>query len=336
MRRSRRKGQLRRTCSILARSHSATQRFLGGGAGARDHFAERIDHEGVAPELELAFDADAIDRRDEDAVGDRVAALNRLPRVDLFGADFLGLAMPPSDGRGIEQDLRTRHRGQTRGLGEPLIPAYEHADRTARGRMRDEVEIAGGEVVFFVVARIVGDMHLAVAADDYPGLVDDGGGVVIDAGRAALEDRRDDNYFARLGDGAERFSGRAGNRLGEIEKFRILDLTRILAAEQLLRADDVGAALGGVLDFGDGLVEIEARLGRTTHLDEPNGDLVRLRCHDNCDSNRASPTPSCRTIALSAGTKHFWHRRLHERGCDTVIGRAKGKRAGAILGTARR
>ena len=188
-------------------------------------------------------------------------------------------------------------------------------------------------------------MHLAVAADDFPGLVDDGGSVVIDAGGATLEDRRDDDDFPRLGHGAERFGGGAGNRLGEIEKFRILDLARVMRAEQLLGADDLRAALGGLLDFGDCLVEIEARLGRTTHLDEPDGDLVGARCHDNCDSNRAPRTPSggkpiliesskshrhrC-SIKVPRGTKHFRHRRLHERRCDTVIGRAKGTRAGAI------
>src|SRR5580704_12810329 len=130
------------------------ERFLGGGARARDHFAERISDERIAPELELAFDADTVDGRDEHAIGDRVAALNRLPRIDLLGADFFGLSMPPSDGRRIEENLRTGHRGQPRRLGEPLIPAYERADRAARGRMRDEIEIAGGEVKFFVIARV--------------------------------------------------------------------------------------------------------------------------------------------------------------------------------------
>src|SRR5271168_4065073 len=163
--------------------------------------------------------------------------------------------------------------------------------------MRDEIEIAGREVKFFVVARVVGDVHLAVAADDFAGLVDDGGGVVINAGRAPLEDRCDDNYFPRLGDGAERFGGGSGNRLGEIEEFRVLGLTRVMRAEQLLRANDLRAAFGRLLNFRNRLVEIEPRLGRTTHLDEPDDDLVSVRCdlvsvrcHDNCDSNRASPT----------------------------------------------
>src|SRR3984885_10666113 len=166
--------------------------------------------------------------------------------------------------------------------------------------MRDEIEIAGREVKFFVVARVVGDVHLAVAADDFAGLVDDGGSVVINAGCTPLEDRRDDNYFPRFGDGAECFRGRSGNRLGEIEEFRVLGLTRVMRAEQLLRANDLRAALGGLLDFRDRLVEIEARLRRTTHLDEPDDDLVSVRCHDNCDSNRASPTLSSMTVDSNA------------------------------------
>ena len=44
---------------------------------------------------------------------------------------------------------------------------------------------------------------------------------------------------------------------------------------------------------GQSLAEIETRLGRATHLYQPDRDLFRLRCHNNCDSNRARPTPSC-------------------------------------------
>src|ERR1039458_1775415 len=250
------------------------QGFLGAGAGARDYFAKRIGDKRIAPELEFTLDADAIDGSDEDAVGDGVAALDRLPGVLLLGTDFFRLAMPPSDRGRIEQDLRASHRGEPCSFGEPLIPAYEHADRAARGGVRDEIEIAGGKIIFFIIAGIVGYMHLAVAADDFPGLIDDGGSVVIDARRATLEDRRDDDDFPRLCDGAERFGGGAGNRFGEIEKFRVLGLTRVVRAEQLLSADDLRAAPGGLLDFGDCLVEVEARLGRTAHLNEANGDLV--------------------------------------------------------------
>src|SRR6266550_7966223 len=122
--------------------------------------------------------------------------------------------------------------------------------------MRDEIEIAGGEIIFFVVARIVGDMHLAVTADDHAGLIEDYGGVVINAGGAALEDRRDDDDFVGLGDRAESFGGRAGDWLGEIEKFRILGLAGVVGAEEFLGAYDLGAAFGGLVDPGDGFFQV--------------------------------------------------------------------------------
>src|ERR1700735_3253751 len=218
MRRSRRKGQLRRTCSILARSHSAirvssavalARAIISPNGSATNESPQNSSSPSTPTRLTAATKTPLA-----------IAWLHPLPRVHLFGTDFFRLAMPPSDGRRIEKDLRTGHRGEPRGFGEPLIPAYEGADRSVRRGMRDEIEIAGGEIEFLVVARVVGDVHLAVAADDFSGLVDDGGGVVIDAGRATLEDRRDDYYFSRFGDGAERFGGRAGNWLGEIEKFR--------------------------------------------------------------------------------------------------------------------
>src|SRR5258705_13100324 len=66
------------------------QRLVLGGLG--DHDAERIADERVAPELQpRAFttkllEADAIHRGDPAAVRDRMAALNRLPGVELLVA----------------------------------------------------------------------------------------------------------------------------------------------------------------------------------------------------------------------------------------------------------
>ena len=45
------------------------------------------------------FVADAVDRRDEDAVGDRVDALHRLPGVVLRRAELGLLLRVPADGR---------------------------------------------------------------------------------------------------------------------------------------------------------------------------------------------------------------------------------------------
>ena len=66
--------------------------------------------------------------------------------------------------------------------------------------MRDEIEVAGREIILFVVARIVGDVHLAILAGDFPVRIDDDRGVMVDALGALLEQRRDDNDFARRRD----------------------------------------------------------------------------------------------------------------------------------------
>src|SRR5216117_3947819 len=79
--------------------------------GFRDDHAERIAHERVAPEFDPCaspppppspftaqpLDADAIHRGDPAAVGDRVAALDRLPGVQLLLAVLLLLRRMPAD-----------------------------------------------------------------------------------------------------------------------------------------------------------------------------------------------------------------------------------------------
>src|SRR4029453_6531423 len=99
------------------------QDLLAVLAGARQHTTEWIADERTAPELQAAFDADAIDRRDEHAVGDRMRALNGLPRRILRLAVLCLLARMPADGGGIEEDLRPTQRGEARGFRKPLIPA---------------------------------------------------------------------------------------------------------------------------------------------------------------------------------------------------------------------
>ena len=109
------------------------QRLLALGGRARQHAAEGVGHERLAPEADAFLAADAVHRRHEDAVGDRVAALHGLPGVVLRGVHRLALVELPADRRRVEEHLRAAERGQPRGLGEPLVPAHQHADaRVAR------------------------------------------------------------------------------------------------------------------------------------------------------------------------------------------------------------
>src|SRR5262249_28735232 len=127
------------------------------------------------------FQADAVGGGDVAAVGDGVAALHQFPRVVLRFA-VLGLFLGvPADGGGVEEDFCTLQCRQSGGLGEPLVPADEDADVGVGGFPDAEAGVAGGEVEFFVIERVVGDVHLAIDAQDRPVGVDDGRGVVVQA-----------------------------------------------------------------------------------------------------------------------------------------------------------
>ncbi len=72
----------------------------------------------------------------------------------------------PADAGGIEDDLRALQSGEARAFWIPLIPANLNADAAVGSIEIRKTEIAGREIKFFVVERIVGDMHFAVFAEE--------------------------------------------------------------------------------------------------------------------------------------------------------------------------
>ena len=72
--------------------------------------------------------------------------------------------------------------------------------RAYDGVERLKAEVAGGEVVLLVIERIIGDVHLAIAAAERAVGVEDDGRVVVEPGGAALEDRADDDHPGLLGE----------------------------------------------------------------------------------------------------------------------------------------
>src|SRR5215470_15062264 len=124
----------------------------------------------------------------------------------------------PANGCGVEEDVGALQRRDARAFRIPLIPADEGSDFSDGGVEGLEAEIAGGEVELLVVERIVGDVHLAVEARDAAVLLNDGGGVVIEACGTAFEEGSDDDDFFLASDGAETLGTGARDRLGEIEE----------------------------------------------------------------------------------------------------------------------
>ena len=156
--------------------HDERGRLVGGRLG--DELAVGGGDEGLAPELDAVgvhgmavgiadlLAATAVGGADEAAVGDRVGALDDLPAF-VLGFSVLGfLAGVPADGGGVEEELGAVEGGEAGGLGEPLVPADEDADAGVAGVPGAELAVAGGEVELLVIKRIVGDVHLAIDADE--------------------------------------------------------------------------------------------------------------------------------------------------------------------------
>src|SRR5262249_47807088 len=94
--------------------------------------------------------------------------------------------MPADRGR-IKQDLRAAERREPGGFRIPLVPADQRRYATKRRVEIAETEIAGREIEFLVIQRIVGDVHLAIQSENVARRADNSRCVVIDAGGAALE-----------------------------------------------------------------------------------------------------------------------------------------------------
>ncbi len=97
----------------------------------------------------------------------------------------------PADAGGIKNHLSALQRGEARALWIPLIPADLNADAAIGGVEIRESQIAGREIKLFVIQRIIGDVHLAVFAEKRAIGVQDGAGVVVNAGGAPFEQGND-------------------------------------------------------------------------------------------------------------------------------------------------
>ncbi len=184
--------------SIRDGSHSTIRISSLSRGGFREHLAKWITDERVAPEFETAlrraFVAHSIHRSDEHSVGDRVGALNGAPRIELRYAEFPLLGGMPANRRGIEENVCPGEARKARALRIPLVPAHQHTDASEAC-----VEIRKSEV-----ARR--EIKLLSSKADHPGCAslryfprsdpsprpESAGGIVIQASRAALEQRADD------------------------------------------------------------------------------------------------------------------------------------------------
>src|SRR5438270_2843526 len=125
------------------------ERFVLGGFG--DHDPERVADERVTPEFDAGalaaelLEADAVHRGDPAAVRDGVAALDRLPRIELLLAVLRFLRGVPADRGRIKQNVGALQGGEPGALRIPLIPADQGPDRADLRIERAEAQIARRE-----------------------------------------------------------------------------------------------------------------------------------------------------------------------------------------------
>ena len=136
-------------------------------------------------------------------------------------------------------------------------------------------------------------MHLAVDARERAVGVDDGRGVVVQAGGAPLEERRDDHDVRPRAPWRERIGGGAGDGLGQIEQRGVLALAEVLRAEEFRQTDDLGALAGGLAHPGAGALEVLVRIGRAVHLNQADGEIVAGQGFNLRSSNKNNKNEDC-------------------------------------------
>ncbi len=241
-----------------------------GGFG--EDTAERIAKKRTTPEFEAgswgcvaadvaSFMSHSIDHRYVYTVGDGMGTLNGAPGVVLDGTDLGFFRRMPADCGGIEENLRALQSGEAGALGIPLIPADQRAHSPDVCIKGAKAEIARSKVIFFVVKRIIRDVHFAVQTANRAVGVKDDRRVVIHARGALLEkggDKHDAKLFCQR---RKRIGRRAGNGFGQIEQSWVFTLAEVLSLEKFRQTDDLGAARGRLTNLFDGALLILFGIG---------------------------------------------------------------------------
>jgi hypothetical protein len=248
----------------------------------RENLAEGIGDERIAPKFDagialvgLSFIANTINDGNVGAIGDSVGTLNGFPGIELGGADLRFLVRVPADAGGIKDNLRALQSGDAGTFGIPLVPTDLHANASEFGVEVEKAEIAGREIKFLVVERIVGNVHFAIFAEVGAVGIENGAGIVVNAGGATFENGNDESDFLFFSDLREALGGGARNGFGKIEEFRIFGAAKIFTGKKFVETDDLSAARCRFADFFGGAREIFFFVGGARHLHETDRKFIR-------------------------------------------------------------
>src|SRR6185437_15596856 len=210
-------------------------------------------------------------------------ALDGAPGSVLRCAEFLLFSGMPSNSGGIKKNGRALERRQPRAFRIPLVPAHERADAAYFGVKGAKAEIAGSEVVLFVVERIVWDVHFAVKAAKCAIGVKKSCRVVIDTCRTLFEERGNQDNLELFCQIREFLCRRPGNGFCKIEQGSIFALAEILSLKKFRKADDLGPARGSLTHEIHGPRQVFGGIRRCRHLHQSDLKFLQSQCGPSGD-----------------------------------------------------
>jgi hypothetical protein len=223
-----------------------------------------------------------------------MAALDRDPGLALPLPLLIAVGGIVPDGGRVNQHIGPGQGHQPRRFRVPLVPADQEAEPADGGIDRRKAEIAGGEVELLIIAGVVRDVHLAIAPGDPAVPLQDHRGVVAETGGAPFEQGNHQHHAEFLGERAEDFRSRPGNRLGLIENGDRLALAEIASGMQFLQYHQFGAAPGGGADSGDAALDVGLTVVFAALLDQADGQSFHgCLCGINCLFQVNSANASC-------------------------------------------
>lgn len=200
----------------------------------------------------------------------------RTPGVILRVAVLRLLGRLPTDRRGVENHVRSRHSGQTCSLWIPLIPAHQRRNPTELRIEGAETRIARREVKLLVEQRIFRDMHFPVQTGLRSIGIDHHRRVVIQPWRTLLEHGSHHHNPQLFGYPGKFFGGRPRDGLGQVKQLMLLALAaEILRAKQFLQAHNLRTFRGSFPHPLHSLGEIGFWLRRTGHLHQSDAKVFR-------------------------------------------------------------
>ena len=178
-----------------------------------------------------------------------------------------------ADGGGVEQDIRALERHGPRHLREPLVPADADTDAADRRIPDPQAQIAGGEIELLLIALAVGNVGLAIEAEDAVGV--DNRDAVEELTLGPLEKADGHDHAQLAGQRRKVLDDRVTlERPGQVEVLGVLLRAEIGGKEQLLQQHQSGALPFGFPDHRFGPLDVVVLVPAARHLGHGDGQLA--------------------------------------------------------------